>query len=97
MNTLFDLATIPQKPVEEALPQQTKRFYVYGEFEGGRIFVYWKGHDNGGREGFFLDEYPRRKPHLWKTYAGAVRFAETQTKGGKVGVWQPKDESECVS
>lgn len=89
MKTLFDLDAIPQKQLVQNT-RQALRYYVYGEFEG-RVFVYWKGHDNGGREGYFLDEYPRRKPHFWKTYAGAARFAADTNGGSKVGVWARKD------
>lgn len=86
MNTLFDLDTIPTKTETAPTPKPITRYYVYGEFEG-RQYVYWKGHDNGGAEGYFLDEYPRRVPHLYKTYAGAKRFADG-CNNGKVGVWK---------
>lgn len=89
MNTLFDLDALPTKPEPTPTAKPVTRYYVYGEFDG-RQFVYWKGHDNGEPEGYFLDEYPRRVPHLYKTLQGAKRFADSNTKGGKVGVWEVK-------
>lgn len=85
--TLFDLSTLPQKQEAPKPAPDPTRYYVYGE-KDGRQYVYWKGHDNGNDEWYWLDEEPRRVPHLFKTYKGALRTAQRVARGAKVGTWK---------